>query len=67
MMVMLIVIAIVIVIVISTLMLVRGILLMAVANMQVQRSETRDDISFSAGQEPVGDRKGSGTTCEIYH
>ena len=50
----------------DSLMLVPGVF-MVVANMQVQRSDTRDNISFSAGQEPVGDRKDSGTTCEIYH
>lgn len=41
--------------------------MVVVANMQVQRSDTRDGIAFSAGQEPVGDRKDSGATCEIYH
>ena len=39
--------------------------LLVVSKMQVQRSDTRDDISFSAGQEPVGRKNGA--TCEIYH
>ncbi len=42
-------------------------ILMVVVKMQVQRSDTRDDISFSAGEEPVGKKKDSGATCEIYH
>ena len=57
----------VIVIVMRILMLVPEIFMMVANIMQVQRSDTREDISFSAGQEPVGDRKDNGTTCEIYH